>query len=333
LTANALVAPGQAANVTDLPSEFEWRSTGPLVGPKNDARNISGIKDPSIIQYNGAYHVFASTAQQSGYSLVYFNFTNPNKAGQADFYYLDQSGIGTGYRAAPEVFYFEPQKLWYLVYQNGNAAYSTNPDISNPAGWSAPSTFYAAQPKIITKNIGTGYWVDMWVICDAKDCYLYSSDDDGHLYRSKTKLADFPNGFAHTRIELSSEDNIYALFEASNVYFTGEEYLLIVEAVGATGERYFRSWTAPTLNAGWTPLADTEANPFAGQANVKFPKGNWTNSISHGEAIRTNVDQTLTIDPCNLRYLYQGIGKYRSVRSTKHKTSLTLLNRSSQEQW
>lgn len=165
-----------------LPSSFQWTSSGPLVGAKNDGRGVSGIKDPSIVYYDGKYHVFASTAQQSGYNLVYFSFTDFSQANNAQFYYLDQTPIGTGYRAAPQVFYFAPQGLWYLVYQNGNAAYSTNSDISNPSGWSSPRTFYSSQPQIITQNIGNGYWVDMWVICDSSTCYLFSSDDNGHLY-------------------------------------------------------------------------------------------------------------------------------------------------------
>ncbi len=110
---------------------------------------------------NGKHHVFASTANASGYNLVYLSLTDWSQAG--------------GYRAAPEAFYFAPQRLWYLVYQNGNAAYSTNPDISNPAGWTAPKTFYSSMPPIINQNIGNGYWVDMWVVCASASCYLFSS--------------------------------------------------------------------------------------------------------------------------------------------------------------
>ncbi len=145
-----------------LPSTFQWTSTGPLVYPKNDTRNIAGIKDPSVVLINGTYHVFASTAQESGYNLVYFNFTDFSQADAATFHYLDQSAIGTGYRAAPQVFYFAPHNLWYLVYQNGNAAYSTNKDIADAKGWSAPTNFYPrGTPSIITENIGDGYWVDV----------------------------------------------------------------------------------------------------------------------------------------------------------------------------
>lgn len=299
----------EARKPKGLPSSFEWSSTGPLIAPKNDGRNISGIKDPSIIYYKGSYHVFASTAQESGYSMVYLTFKDFSEAQSATFYYLDQTPIGTGYRAAPQVFYFKPQKLWYLVYQNGNAAYSTNTDVSNPAGWTAPKTFYPSQPQIIADNIGSGYWVDMWSICNTEKCFLFSSDDNGHLYRSETTLADYPNGMNNTVIAKSDDDgNIYSLYEASNVYhLTSGGYLLIVEAISQAGDRYFRSWTSDVIDGNWTALAATEANPFASKANVVFPGGAWTNSISHGEMIRTRVDQTLTISPCNLRYLYQGL--------------------------
>ncbi|KAH3369600.1 hypothetical protein KXV52_002147, partial [Aspergillus fumigatus] len=300
-----------------LPTSFRWGSTNALVGPKNDGRNLAGIKDPSIIEVDGTYHVFASTAQASGYNLVYFNFTDFNQAGNAPFFYLDQSGIGTGYRAAPQVFYFQPHQLWYLIFQNGNAAYSTNKDISNPAGWSAPKNFFSSVPSIITENIGKGYWVDMWVICDSSNCYLFSSDDNGHLYRSQTTLSNFPNGMGNTVIALS-DSNPNNLFEASNVYRVGNEYLLLVEAIGSDGNRYFRSWTAPSLTGTWTGLANTEANPFARSNNVVFSGTAWTKSISHGEMVRSQVDQTMTISPCKLRYLYQGLsptatGDYNSL--------------------
>ncbi|EFL21657.1 endo-1,4-beta-xylanase A [Streptomyces himastatinicus ATCC 53653] len=292
-----------------LPSSFKWNSSGILMSPKPDAtHNIAGLKDPTVVRHNGKWHVFASVASASGYNLVYLSFTDWSQAASATHHYLDRSAIGTGYRAAPQVFYFAPQNKWYLVYQTGNASYSTNSDISNPNGWSAPKNFYSAMPDIIKQNIGNGYWVDMWVICDSANCYLFSSDDNGHLYRSQTTLAQFPNGFTNTVIA-AQDSNKYALFEASNIYKVqgSNQYLLIVEAIGSDGKRYFRSWTSSSIAGSWTQLAASEANPFARANNTAFPAGAWTKDISHGELIRAGTDQTLTINPCQLQYLYQGM--------------------------
>ncbi|MEW2120757.1 non-reducing end alpha-L-arabinofuranosidase family hydrolase [Streptomyces sp. NPDC005474] len=296
-----------AKSAAALPSSFRWNSSGSLIAPKPDATHrIAGIKDPSVVYYNGKYHVFASTAQASGYNLVYLSFSDWSQAGSATHHYLDRSAIGTGYRAAPQVFYNAPQRLWYLVYQTGNASYSTNPDISNPNGWSAPRNFYSSMPDIIRQNIGGGYWVDMWVICDSANCYLFSSDDNGHLYRSQTTVGQFPNGFGNTVI--AAQDSKFAMFEASNIYKVqgSNQYLLLVEAVAADGRRYFRSWTSGSLAGSWSPLAASESNPFAKSGNVSFPGGTWSKDISHGEMIRAGYDQTLTIPACKLQYLYQG---------------------------
>ncbi|KAF9534057.1 putative alpha-L-arabinofuranosidase precursor [Crepidotus variabilis] len=290
----------------NLPTSFKWSSSGPLIGPKSDSYNLAGIKDPSVVYYNGKYHVFASTAKSAGYNLVYISFTDFAQANSATFSYLDKAPLGAGYRAAPQVFYFAPKSTWYLVYQNGNAAYSTNSDISNASGWTAPKTFYSGTPATITKNIGSGYWVDMWVICDASNCYLFSSDDNGHLYRSQTSISNFPSGFSEPVIALS-DSNKNRLFEASNVYKVDNGYLLIVEAIGSDGRRYFRSWTSSSIAGTWTPLASEESNPFARASNVAFSGTAWTKDISHGEVVRTVVDQTMTISSCNLRYLYQGM--------------------------
>ncbi|MEV0741461.1 non-reducing end alpha-L-arabinofuranosidase family hydrolase [Streptomyces sp. NPDC050549] len=306
-TARSATPPSPTAAAA-LPSSFSWSSSSALIAPKSDATHtIAGIKDPSVVYYNGKYHVFASTASASGYNLVYLSFSDWSQAGSATHYYLDRSAIGTGYRAAPQVFYYAPQRLWYLVYQTGNASYSTNADISNPNGWSAPRNFYSSMPPIIAQNIGNGYWVDMWVICDSANCYLFSSDDNGHLYRSQTSVSQFPNGFTNTVIA-AQDANKYALFEASNVYKVQgtNQYLLLVEAIGSDGRRYFRSWTSSGLAGSWTALAASDSNPFARASNVTFPAGAWTKDISHGEMIRAGYDQTLTIPACKLQYLYQG---------------------------
>jgi endo-1,4-beta-xylanase len=255
--------------------------------------------------------VYASVANSAGnYSLVYTSFRDFRHAGDAAQFFLDQNpNIGTGYRAAPELFFFAPQHTWYLVYQTGaGGSYSTTTDPTRPETWSAPRNFYAAMPDIISQNIGNGFWVDFWTICDSVHCFLFSSDDNGHLYRSQTTVKDFPNGFDDPVIALS-DPNRFALFEASNVYRIEHThtYLLLVEAFGSDGRRLFRSWTSDSIAGTWTALADTGDNPFARSTNVRFDGTPWTQDISHGEMIRDGIDQTLTIDPHHLRYLYQGV--------------------------
>ncbi|KAH6983906.1 hypothetical protein EDB80DRAFT_511435, partial [Ilyonectria destructans] len=58
-----------------LPSSFKCSSADALVRPKSDGHNFAGIKDPTIVQVDGAYHIFASTAKESGYNLVYLSFS------------------------------------------------------------------------------------------------------------------------------------------------------------------------------------------------------------------------------------------------------------------
>jgi endo-1,4-beta-xylanase len=293
-----------------LPDSFTWRSSGILISPHYDSHDIIAVKDPSVVHYHGKWYVAASTVNSSGsYSMEFLGFHSWSQASSATPVYADQTAIGTGYKTAPQLFYFAPQKLWYVIYQTGdNIGYSTNPDIANLAGWSATRYFYSGMPPIITQNIGPGYWVDAWIICDSADCYLFSMDDNGHLYRSQTSVADFPNDMSQPVIAASNPAR-FSFFEADNVYKvagTGQ-YLLIVEAIGSDGHRYFTSYTSTAINGSWTPLANTESNPFIRSTNVTFRSGTaWTKDFSSGEMIRAGYDQTLTVSPCHMRYLYQG---------------------------
>ena len=120
-------------------------------------------------------------------------------------------------------------------------------------------------PQIIRHNIGNGYWVDLWVVCDTVKCYLFSSDDNGHLYRSQTTVANFPNGFTNTVIAMQDSDR-YRLFEAANIYKIAGQNQYLLHGRGhrhATASGYFRSWTATVITARGRQLADTETNPFA----------------------------------------------------------------------
>ncbi len=285
-----------------VPTRFTWSSTGPIIAPSSGS---TSIKDPSVVFFDNLWHIFASVTDASGNDTIQsLSFSDWNQAGAAP---KSPMPFGNGH-AAPQVFYFTFQKLWYMVYEWGNV-YSTNSDVTHPSGWSSPKSFYSSEPPIVAQNKGGGGMIDFWTICDTQSCYLFFSDDNGHLYRGQTTLANFPNGFSQPVIVMS-DSPAGRLFEACNVYSmkgTGK-YLLLVESYdSASGwKRYFRSWTASALDGAWTPLQAEYSSPFASAANVSFSGSAWTQDISHGEMLRSGNDEKLEIDTCNLKYLYQG---------------------------
>lgn len=292
-----------------LPSSFNWESTGPLIGPKPDStHDVVSAKDPTVVQDDtGKWHVFFTVANTAGaWSLAHTSFDDWSQASSAPHTFLDTNpNIGSRYAAAPHVFYFEPDGLWYLVYQTGLPSYSTTSNIDDPSSWSAPRNFQDEMPQIVRDNIGDGHWLDYWVICDDAACHLFSADDNGHVYRAETTVGEFPNGFGNTQIVLQDTKN--NLFEGGAVYNvdgTGD-YMLMWESIGSDG-RYYRAYTADSLTGQWSPLATSQSAPLAGSANVTFPGGAWTKDISHGEILRSGHDQTMPIDTNNLQFLYQG---------------------------
>ena len=66
---------------------------------------------------------------------------------------------------------------------------------------------------------------------------------------------------------------------------------------------------ADRLDGAWAPLADRPEQPFAGWHNVRPAPGveAWADNISHGELIREGNDETMTVDPRRLQFVFQGV--------------------------
>ena len=309
-TTRAPVSPAAAG----LPAEIAWNSTGPIIAPVSDAKHdLLAIKDPTVVRYHDRWHVYASSVARGGiYGLVYVSFADWSEASEAPLYTMDQTPGFDTYVAAPQLFYFTPQKTWYLVFQSGPPMFATAQDPADPTQWTSPAPFFAKTPPIVDQN---GGWLDFWVICDAEFCHLFFSNDKGRWYKSKTPVAKFPYGFGDPVVVLEDAE-AGRIFEASNVYRINgtNEYLALIEAFdkSSNGRRYYRSWIADSLEGPWKPVHESGTSPFAGKQNVTFDGAAWTDDISHGEMIRAGYDETMAIDGSRLQYLYQGFSPSKS---------------------
>ncbi len=304
-----------------LRGHFSWSSSSPFLAPEEGRQDFCySVKDPSIVFYNGRWHVFHTTRGAiRSHRIEYVSFRSWEEANASKRHTLK---CRDAYLAAPQVFYFRPHKKWYLIYQIVEEArkpalqpaYSTTENIEDPESWSPAALLFEKQPE------GVNMWIDFWVICDEQRAHLFFTSLDGRLWRSPTTLKDFPRGFGECRVVLREDNAEWQLFEASHTYklMGMDKYLTVVEGVRKappSGRRFYVAYIADKLDGEWSALATSLERPFASAdpapgskaANVVQPEPRWTDNISHGELIRTGYDESLTVDPANLRFVIQGV--------------------------
>ena len=295
---------GQSARDV-LAGEFRWTAGPPLVAAQDrDGDQYYSIKDPTVVRFGGQWHVFCSIrGKNRSHQIEYLSFPSWDQTGRARRQTLK---ITDGYFCAPQVFYFRPHKKWYLIYQVVDKsrqpalqpAFSTTANIADVSSWTAPRLLIEDAAK------GVKSWIDFWVICDDTKAHLFFTTLNGQMWRAETTKEAFPGGWSQAQIVL--KDDIY---EASHTYRLKDlnKFLTVVEAQGQGGRRYYKAYLADRLDGEWTPLAATSTRGFALPANVRFSGEPWSESFSHGELLRDGHDETLTVDPANLRFLFQGV--------------------------
>jgi hypothetical protein len=295
--------------VAGAPPQFEpparWEYSAPLISPEQRGQERSRAqKDPTVVFYRGKWHVFMTVKLPGRSAIEYCSFEDWKDADRSPRTILRISD--SDYYCAPQVFYFTPHEKWYLIFQMGSpgarymwVAYSTTETIEDPESWTQAKAILDGGEDDPRQAGG----LDYWIICDEERAHLFLTTLNGKMWRLWTKVEDFPRGFGHCELALQAE-----IFEASHTYrLRGlSQYLTIVEA---NGRRYYKAYVADDLGGPWKPIADTADRPFAGWNNVRPAAGvsPWTDNISHGELIRDGFDESLTVDPNRMRFVFQGM--------------------------
>ena len=302
----AVQDPPVTESVKDLlAGRFRWTARGPLVSPASrpDSPCVS-VKDPSIVRYKDRWHMFCSIrGTKRSHAIEYLAFADFKDADKAQRVVLPAYD---GFWCAPQVFYFSPHKKWYLVCQASSdawerkyqCAFSTSDNIQDPKSWAAP------KPMGLPPADGNKAGLDFWVICDADHAHLFFTTLDGRMWRSQTKLGDFPAGWSKPVLAIQGD-----IFEAGHTYrLKGlDKFLTIVEAQGGHGWRYYKAYLADRLDGPWKELAASRDQAFASMRNVAQPGGRWTDCISHVELLRAGFDEKLEVDLADLRLIFQGV--------------------------
>lgn len=309
LAVAAFAAPLEEPSATPETGGFElpvmWEYSAPLIAPESREQNRSRAqKDPTVVFYDGKWHVFMTVKLPGKSAIEYCSFEKWEDADRSSRTILNI--CSSDYYCAAQVFFFEPHKKWYLIYQMGVpgarhmwVAYSTTTKICDPNSWTRAKPILDAGEDD-PRQVGG---LDYWIICDDERAYLFLTSLNGKMWRLWTELENFPRGFDHCEVALEAK-----IFEASHTYRLkgSEKYLTIIEE---NGRRYYKAYVADRLDGDWSPLADTAQRPFAGWTNIRPTAGvdAWTDNVSHGELIRDGYDQKLIVDPANLRFVFQGM--------------------------
>jgi len=280
-----------------LRADAQWQVGAPILRPGSAGTfDETAVKDPSVVFFEGRWHVFYTARGQGEYTTGYVSAPTLEGLREAPRHELKQvRGRTSRYACAPQVFFFAPQGLWYLIYQTRDAnyqpVYSTTKTIDRPESWSTPQALLAKDED--------AKWIDFWVTCDETTAYLFYTRNHRDVYVRTTSLRGFPYGWRKGKAIFSG------VHEAVHVYkVKGRgEYHMIYE-LNEAGVRSFGLAQARQLGGPWEKVTDAYATPA--QLVTQAGGTPWTEMVSHGEMLRSGYDQRLEYDAKSPRMLIQG---------------------------
>lgn len=297
MTGHCTLAFAFVASICVTTEGASWQASGVTLSPgETGTFDETAVKDPSVVFFEGRWHVFYTARGRDDYATGYVSPPRLDTLNTAPRHELKQiRGRSSRYACAPQVFLFEPQGLWYLICQTRDAnylpVYSTSKTISEPDAWSSPQT--------LLQKDEDAKWIDFWVICDEDTAYLFYTRNHREVVVRTTSLDAFPGGWSDGRVVF---DGVH---EAVHVYkvLGRDEYRMIYELNGQ-GVRSFGLARASRLAGPWEKVTDE----YAAGTQLSFEQGvaHWTDMVSHGEMIRAGCDQRLEYDASNPVMLIQG---------------------------
>jgi hypothetical protein len=301
-TAAAFLLPQSAAGEPENPERL-WHLAPQTLRPGGAGSFDSvAVKDPSIVFFDGNWHLFYTARDEDHYTTGYVRAERLEELHRATRWELTKvRSKKERYGCAPQVFYFAPHKKWYLLFQNRDSNYQPmlchNANISDASDWSTP--------EVLLRKDSPQKWIDFWIICDQHRAHLfYTEAHQGIMHRSTT-LEKFPHAWG------PAEQVFSDVHEAAHIYkvLGRPEYHMIYERNTPEG-RCLGLAIAGTLEGPWRKVTDRYATGDGLQHAPTEKK--WTEMVSHGEAIRSGYDQHLEYDPADGRWLIQGILRNQS---------------------
>jgi len=250
--------------------------------------DATAVKDPSIVFAEGRWHLFYTARGNGKYSLGYVAAPRLETLQSQPRMQLSALAGNTSTYAAPQVFFFRPQKRWFLIYQTSASNYqpmfSTTKTIGDPNSWSTPQELVRKQER--------SKWIDFWIICDDQNAYLFFTRDHHEVVAMQTSLAAFPYGFSKPKPVFAG------VHEAVHIYKENgkSKYSMLFEVREPDLTRRYGRAQADHLLGPWRLIEEAFAR------------------ASHGELLRISSDERLEADLTNPRFLIQALPNGSNLR-------------------